>query len=65
MRGQEDLEESHRTAITKVCDVIERKKIIQGQRIMKLSDLREMYVSALEETKHSKPGHKAEKLKIS
>ena len=45
--------------------MIERKKIIQGQRIMKLSDLREMYVSALEETKHSKPGHKAEKLKIS
>ena len=30
---------------------------------MKLSDLCEMYVSALEETKHSKPGYKAEKLK--
>ena len=46
----------------KVCDVIE-KKIIQGQRIMKLSDSCEMYVSALEEKKHSKPGYKAEKLK--
>ena len=30
---------------------------------MKLSDWCEMYVSALEETKHSKPGYKAEKLK--
>ena len=39
------------------------KKIIQDQRIMKLSDSCEMYVSALEETKHSKPGYKAEKLK--
>ena len=25
-RGQENLEESHRTAVTKVCDVIEKKK---------------------------------------
>ena len=24
-RGQEDLEESHRTAVTKLCDVIEKK----------------------------------------
>ena len=54
-RGKEDLEESHRTAFMKVCDVIE-KKIIQGQRIMKLSDSCELCVSALEETKHSKPG---------
>ena len=30
---------------------------------MKLSDSCEMYLSALEETKHSKPGYKAEKLK--
>ena len=30
---------------------------------MKLSDSCEMYISALEETKHSKPGYKAEKLK--
>ena len=30
---------------------------------MKLSDSCEMYVSALEETKHSKAGYKAEKLK--
>ena len=30
---------------------------------MKLSDSCEMYVSALEETKHAKPGYKAEKLK--
>ena len=30
-RGQEDLEESHRTALTKICDVIE-KKIIQGKK---------------------------------
>ena len=25
-RGQENLEESHRTAVTKVCDVIEKRK---------------------------------------
>ena len=61
-RGQEDFEESHRTASTKVCDVT-GKKIIQGQRIMELSDSCEMYVSALEETKHSKPGYQTEKLK--
>ena len=30
---------------------------------MKLSDSCEMYVFAFEETKHSKPGYKAEKLK--
>ena len=53
---------SHRTAFMKHCDVI-GKKIIHGQRIMKLSDSCERYVSALEETKHSKPGYKAEKLK--
>ena len=62
MQEDIELEESHRTAITKVCDVIE-KKIIQGQRIIKLSDSCEMYVFAFEETKHSKPGYKAEKLK--
>ena len=39
------------------------KNFIQGQRIMKLSDSGEMYVSALEETKHPKPGYKAEKQK--
>ena len=61
-RGQDDFEESHRTASTKVCDVT-GKKIIQGQRIMKLSDLCEMYVSALEKTTHSKPDYKAGKLK--
>ena len=37
--------------------------VMHGQRIMKLSDSCEKYVSALEETKHSKPGYKAEKLK--
>ena len=30
---------------------------------MKLSDSCKIYVSALEETKHSKPGYKAQKLK--
>ena len=40
-----------------------KRKIIQGQRIMKLSDSCETYVSALEDTKHSKPAYKAEKLK--
>ena len=42
-----------------------KKKITQGQRIVKLSDSCEMYVSAFKETKHSKPGYKAEKLKRS
>ena len=46
-RRQENLEESHRTAFTKVCDAI-GKEIIQGQRIMKPADLCEIYVSALE-----------------
>ena len=63
-RGQEDVEESRRIAFTKVCDII-GKKIIQGQRIMNLSDSCEVNVSALEETKHSKPGYKAQKVKRS
>ena len=63
MQEDIELEESNRTAVTKVCDVTEKKIIIEGQSIMKLSDSCEMYVSALEETKHSKPGYKAEKLK--
>ena len=40
-----------------------KKNISQGQRIEKLADSCEIYVSALEETKHSKPGYTAEKLK--
>ena len=40
-----------------------KKNITQGQRIMKLADSCEICVSALEETKNSKPGYKAEKLK--
>ena len=54
------------TEFMKVCDVI-GKKIVQGQRIRKLSDSNKTYKSALEETKHSKPGYiyKAEKLKRS
>ena len=40
-----------------------KKNISRGQRIEKLADSCEIYVSALEETKHSKPGYTAEKLK--
>ena len=39
------------------------KKNIQGQRITKLADLCEIYISALEETKHPNPGYRPEKLK--
>ena len=58
-RGQEDLEESHRTSFTKVCDAMEKENI-QGQRIVKLADLCGIDVSALGETKHPKPGYKTE-----
>ena len=59
---QDELKQSHSTAFAKVCELID-KEIIQGQRIMKLSDLLEEYITVLEQTQHANPNYRAEKLK--
>jgi len=60
---QGELEEAHRQAFDVVCKAIERD-VLMAKKIMKLSDLRQMYVTTLQTTKYANPDYRASKLKL-
>ena len=59
---QKALEEAHRFAFSKVCEVIEKEVLINKQ-MMKLSDLRRLYIGHLEGTNFANPEYRGSKLK--
>lgn len=62
MSHQKNLEEAHEHALTNVCEVIEREIVSKGE-ILKLSEICEMYITALASTPFANPQYRAEKLK--
>ena len=56
------LEVAHRFAFNKVCEFVEQEVLI-SKRMLKLCDLKELYVSHLEETEFPNPNYRATKLK--
>ena len=56
------MEEAHRKSFEEVCKVVS-KEIIKKSRIMKLSQLRDLYVLHLQETQFANPNYRGEKLK--
>ena len=60
---QGELEEAHRQAFDVVCDAIERD-VLMAKKIMKLSDLRQMYVTSLQTSKYANPDYRGSKLKL-
>ncbi len=61
-RRQEELENAHKEAYMHVCDVINRD-IIQKEKILKLSDLRNLYITHLANTAFPNPNYRSENLK--
>ena len=59
---QANLEKAHADAFGKVCEVI-RENIIEKNQVMKLTDLRNIYVSQLEVTEFPNQDYRNEKLK--
>ena len=60
--SQSKLEEVHETAFDHLIKVIE-EKIIRLENVMKLTDLREIYVKQLENTEYRNDDYRSEKLK--
>ena len=61
-KQQHELEEAHASAFSKIRERIDREIVIE-KKILKLSELREQYVSCLEKTNFPNPEYRAEKLK--
>ena len=59
---QKDLEQAHEKAFISVCEIVDQV-IINGQSIMKLNDLRSVYIGPLENSNHPNPNFRSEKLK--
>ena len=59
---QSDMEAAHRDAFTNVCSIVDNKLIKEGG-IIKLSDLREIYVAGLEKTPFASPKYRSDNLK--
>ena len=51
---QSDTEAVHKDAFTEVCAIVDNKLVTEGG-IIKLSDLREIYVARLEKTPFANP----------
>ena len=60
---QLDMEAVHKAAFIKVCSII-NEKLITHRGIIKLSDLRSIYVKGLEDTAFSNPNYRSENLKV-
>ena len=54
---QSDMEAAHKDAFTEVCAIVDNKLIKEGV-IIKLSDLREIYVARLEKTQFANPKYR-------
>lgn len=59
---QSKLEETHASAFAKVCEVVDRE-ILSSQKIVKLSELCEMYISVLDGTEFANRAYRSQKLK--
>ena len=59
---QSDMEAAHKDAFTEVCAIVDNKLINEGG-IIKLSDLREIYVARLEKTPFANPKYRSDSLK--
>ena len=59
---QEGLQEAHRQAFSAVCQQIDQE-ILKEKDILKLSDLLEVYKTALQETQYPNPNYRGENLK--
>ena len=59
---QAALEKAHRDAFANVCSVI-NENVVLAQRVVRLSELREIYISHLNETPFPNPNYRGEKLK--
>ena len=59
---QSDMEATHKDAFTEVCAIVDNKLIKEGG-IIKLSDLREIYVARLEKTPFANPKYRSDSLK--
>ena len=57
-----DIEECHSNCFTKLCKVIDQK-IIHRNEIMKMTDLKDLYVEYLSETPFANPNYRTSKLK--
>lgn len=62
VKRQAALEEAHRNTFAEVCKVI-NDEIIDKNKILKLSDLRDLYISHLQETQFANPNYRGENLK--
>lgn len=60
---QAELEYAHRCAFQSVCQVVDNA-IIQAKGMMRLTDLRQTYVSALDQTAYPNPDYRSENLKM-
>ena len=60
---QLSLEEAHKRAFEVICDVIE-KEVLADHNVVKLSDLRETYVSSLKENNFYNPDYRSHKRKM-
>ena len=60
---QNKLEEAHIKAFKHVCEILE-DEVIDRQKVVKLSDLRNEYAKILETTEFANPDYRGEKLKI-
>ena len=59
---QQHLEKAHKYAFDMVCDVVE-KDMLSGGKVMKLTDLRDIYITDLANSAFSNPDYRSEKLK--
>ena len=59
---QSDMEAAHKDALTEVCAIVDNMLIKEGG-IIKLSDLREIYVARLEKTPFADPEYRSDSLK--
>ena len=59
---QSDMEAARKDAFTEVCAIVDNKLIKEGG-IIKLSELREIYVAGLEKTPFANPKYRSDSLK--
>ena len=62
-RDQSELEEAHRKAFDIVCDAIQRD-VLTAKKLVKLSDLRQIYIANLQTPKYPNPDYRSNKLKL-
>ena len=62
-RDQSELEEAHRKAFDIVCEAIQRD-VLTTKKVVKLSDLRQIYIANLQINKYPNPDYRSNNLKL-